>query len=53
MDLEGWEKTATDYRSDPIGVAKRLRFMVRQQVPDWADLQLLLDALTETAKQLV
>ncbi|TRZ08010.1 hypothetical protein HGM15179_019097 [Zosterops borbonicus] len=53
MDLESWEKIAKTYWSDPIGVAKRLRFMVRQHVPDWADLQLLLDALTETEKQLV
>ncbi|RMC15891.1 hypothetical protein DUI87_08096 [Hirundo rustica rustica] len=52
-DLEAWEKIAKGYRSDPVGVAKRLRFMVKQHVPDWADLQLLLDALTETEKQLV
>nr|XP_032601347.2 uncharacterized protein LOC116807394 [Taeniopygia guttata] len=53
MDLEAWEKTAKGYRNDPIGVAKRLKFMVKQHLPDWADMQLLLDALTETEKQLV
>ncbi|RMC02442.1 hypothetical protein DUI87_20834 [Hirundo rustica rustica] len=53
MDLEAWEKIAKGYRSDPVRVAKRLGFMIKQHVPDWADLQLLLDALTETEKQLV
>ncbi|RLV85385.1 hypothetical protein DV515_00016018 [Chloebia gouldiae] len=31
----------------------RLKFMVKQHLPDWTDMQLLLDALTETEKQLV
>ncbi|TRZ08246.1 hypothetical protein HGM15179_018860 [Zosterops borbonicus] len=52
-DLEIWEKSAKGYRSDPIGVAKRMKFIIKQHLPDWADLQLLLDALTETEKQLV
>nr|RLV71530.1 hypothetical protein DV515_00017357 [Chloebia gouldiae] len=52
-DLEAWEKTAKGYWNDPTGVAKRLHFMVKQHLPDWADMQLLLDALTETEKQLV
>ncbi|RMC21087.1 hypothetical protein DUI87_01944 [Hirundo rustica rustica] len=50
---EIWERIAKGYRSDPIGVAKKMKFMVKQHSPDWADLQLLLDALTETEKQLV
>ncbi|RMB96317.1 hypothetical protein DUI87_27182 [Hirundo rustica rustica] len=53
IDLEIWERIAKGYRSDPIGVAKKMKFMVKQHSPDWADLQLLLDALTETEKQLV
>ncbi|RMC04176.1 hypothetical protein DUI87_18995 [Hirundo rustica rustica] len=50
---EIWERIAKGYQSDPIGVAKKMKFMVKQHSPDWADLQLLLDALTETEKQLV
>ncbi|RMB92971.1 hypothetical protein DUI87_30619 [Hirundo rustica rustica] len=53
IDLEIWERIAKGYQSDPIGVAKKMKFMVKQHSPDWADLQLLLDALTETEKQLV
>ncbi|RMC09724.1 hypothetical protein DUI87_13511 [Hirundo rustica rustica] len=53
IDLEIWERIAKGYRSDPIEVAKKMKFMVKQHSPDWADLQLLLDALTETEKQLV
>ncbi|XP_041875781.1 uncharacterized protein LOC121660483 [Corvus kubaryi] len=52
-DLEAWEKIAKHYRSDPIGVAKKFRFVVKQHRLDWFELQLLLSALTETEKQLV
>ncbi|XP_016156731.1 PREDICTED: uncharacterized protein LOC107603883 [Ficedula albicollis] len=53
QDLEAWEKIAKRYQSDPTGVARRLRFMIKQHNPDWDDMQLLLDALTETEKQMV
>ncbi|KFO54782.1 hypothetical protein N302_16471, partial [Corvus brachyrhynchos] len=53
IDLEAWEKVTRNYWSDPIGVAKKLKFMIKQHNPDWADIQLLLDALTESEKQLV
>ncbi|KFO54733.1 hypothetical protein N302_09940, partial [Corvus brachyrhynchos] len=53
IDIEAWEKVARNYQSDPIGVAKKFKFMVKQHNPDWADIQLLLDALTESEKQLV
>ncbi|RMC20483.1 hypothetical protein DUI87_01333 [Hirundo rustica rustica] len=53
IDLEIWERIAKGYQSNPIGVAKKMKFMIKQHSPDWADLQLLLDALTETEKQLV
>ncbi|KFO52484.1 hypothetical protein N302_14111, partial [Corvus brachyrhynchos] len=52
-DLEAWEKIAKHHRSDPIGVAKKFRFVVKQHRLDWFELQLLLSALTETEKQLV
>lgn len=47
MDLEAWERTAEGYQNDPTGVAKRLKFMIKQHSPDWADMQLLLDALIQ------
>lgn len=50
VDLEAWEKIAKYYWSDPTGVAKKFKFMVKQHRPDWLDLQLLLDALTETER---
>lgn len=53
MDLEAWEKIAKCYQSDPIGVAKKFKCMMKQYWPDQSGLQLLLDALTETEKQLV
>ncbi|RMC20325.1 hypothetical protein DUI87_01174 [Hirundo rustica rustica] len=53
IDLEAWEKIAKNYRSDPVNTAKRLRYIIKQHNPDWSDMQLLLDALTETEKQLI
>ncbi|RLW04363.1 hypothetical protein DV515_00005907 [Chloebia gouldiae] len=53
FDSKAWEKTAKGYGNDPIGVPKKLKFMVKQHLPNWADMQLLLDALTETEKLLV
>lgn len=48
MDLEVWEKIAKDCRSDPVGITKHFQFIVKQHHPDWNDIQLLLDHLTET-----
>lgn len=53
IDLEAWEKVARNYRSDPVNTAKRLRYIIKQHNPDWSDMQLLLDALTETEKRLI
>ncbi|KFO54681.1 hypothetical protein N302_10273, partial [Corvus brachyrhynchos] len=52
-DLEAWEKIAEQYRNDPIGFAKKFKFMVKQHRPDWSDLQLLLDAFTEAERRLI
>lgn len=51
IDLEAWQKVAKNYRSDPVGTAKCLRYIIKQQNPDWSDMKLLLDALTETKKR--
>uniref|UniRef100_A0A8C0IF25 Core shell protein Gag P30 domain-containing protein n=1 Tax=Bubo bubo TaxID=30461 RepID=A0A8C0IF25_BUBBB len=52
-DLETWEKKAKNYRNDPESVTRHFRFIIKQHNPDWEDMQLLLDHLTETEKQLV
>uniref|UniRef100_A0A8C3UCP0 Core shell protein Gag P30 domain-containing protein n=1 Tax=Catharus ustulatus TaxID=91951 RepID=A0A8C3UCP0_CATUS len=53
IDLEAWEKVAKNYRSDPVNTANHLRCIIKQHNPDWNDMQLLLDALTETERQLI
>ncbi|KFQ16993.1 hypothetical protein N331_12163, partial [Merops nubicus] len=52
-DLREWKVIAQEYRNDPISTAQNFRFIVRQHNPDWSDIQLLLDCLTETEKQLI
>lgn len=52
-DVDNWKQTAKDYRNDPIGVAKKFEILVKSQDPDWKDRDVILDALTETEKQLV
>ncbi|KAM6318174.1 uncharacterized protein O3Q21_008183 isoform 1-T2 [Podargus strigoides] len=52
-DLAAWKEVARDYRNDPVSVAKHFRFIVKQHSPDWSDIQLLLEAMTETEKQLI
>ncbi len=52
-DLGEWRKIAKDYRSDPVSVAKHFQFIVKQHNPDWKDIQLLLEYMTETEKQLI
>lgn len=53
IDLEAWGRVAKNYRSDPLITAKHLRYIIKQHNPDWSDIQLSIDALTETEKQLV
>ncbi|KFP34840.1 hypothetical protein N324_09515, partial [Chlamydotis macqueenii] len=52
-DLGEWKKVAKDYRSDPVSVTKHFQFIVKQHNPDWQDIQLLLEYMTETEKQLI
>lgn len=52
-DLDSWREIVKEYRDDPEGVAKRFEFIVKNQDPDWKDIDLMLDALTETEKQLI
>ncbi|XP_009864506.1 PREDICTED: natural cytotoxicity triggering receptor 3 ligand 1 [Apaloderma vittatum] len=50
-DLEAWKRVAGEYQSDPVSVAKHFRFIGKQHNPDWQNIQLLLEHLTETEKQ--
>lgn len=52
-DLDTWRETVKGYRDDPEGVAKRFELIIKNQDPDWKDIDLMLDALTETEKQLI
>ncbi|KFP94784.1 hypothetical protein N329_00824, partial [Haliaeetus albicilla] len=52
-DLDSWREMVKGYQDDPEGVAKRFDLIVKNQDPDWKDINLVLDALTETEKQLI
>ncbi|KFV39555.1 hypothetical protein N341_00989, partial [Tyto alba] len=52
-DLENWKRAVREFRSDPGSVTRQFQFILKQHNPDWIDIQLLLDCLTETEKQLV
>ncbi|KFV19450.1 hypothetical protein N340_14119, partial [Tauraco erythrolophus] len=52
-DLKEWKAAAQEYRSDPVSVTQNLKFIIKQHNPDWDDMQLLLECLTEREKQLV
>ncbi|KAM6306963.1 LOW QUALITY PROTEIN: myotubularin-related protein 5-like [Podargus strigoides] len=49
-DLDGWRECARQYREDPEKVAKRFDLIVKNQDPDWGDVDLMLSELTETEK---
>ncbi|KFU99134.1 hypothetical protein N340_02958, partial [Tauraco erythrolophus] len=53
VDLQNGKEIVWGYRSDPVGVTKQFKFLVKQHNPDWEDIQLLLDLMTEREKQLV
>lgn len=52
-DLDAWKQVVKSYQGDPSGVGKRFELIVKNQDPDWKDIDLMLDAMTETEKQLV
>ncbi|KFQ02740.1 hypothetical protein N330_02517, partial [Leptosomus discolor] len=51
--LEVGKTVVSGYRANPAKVAKRFQFIVKQHNPDWNDIQLLLDCLTESERVLV
>ncbi|KFO64160.1 hypothetical protein N302_13873, partial [Corvus brachyrhynchos] len=52
-DLDSWKETARRYHDDPSGAAKRFGGFVKALDPDWENIDLMLDALTDTEKELV
>ena len=53
IDMEAWGNVAKNYCSDPVNTANRLQYIIKQHNIDWNDMQLLLDALTKTERQLI
>jgi len=53
FDLEMWKNMVKSYQSESAGVTKHFQFLIKQHNPDWNDIQLLLDHMTETEKQLI
>lgn len=51
-DLNSWREVR-NYKDDPGKVAKRLELVVKNQNPDWCDIDLMLSQLTETEKKLI
>ncbi|KFV06345.1 hypothetical protein N340_11869, partial [Tauraco erythrolophus] len=51
--LDTWKEEVKNYRDDPLGIIKRFEFIVKNQNPDWKDIDILLDAMTETKKKLI
>ena len=52
-DLDSWKEAVKGNRDDPEVIAKRFELIVENLDPDWKDIDIMLDALTETEKQLV
>ncbi|KFQ36201.1 hypothetical protein N331_10125, partial [Merops nubicus] len=52
-NLKECKIVAQGYHNDPINTAQTLKFIIKQHNSNWSDMQLLLDCLTETEKQLV
>ncbi|XP_009947062.1 PREDICTED: sentrin-specific protease 2-like [Leptosomus discolor] len=53
VELEIRKEVAKGYRDDPLQVPKRFEFIIKNQNPDWEDVDLLLGEMTETRRQLV
>lgn len=52
-DLDIWKEAVKSYGNDPLGVAKRFDLIVKNQDLDWRDIDLMLDVMSETEKQMV
>jgi len=52
-DIDKWRETVKEYREEPIGVARKFEWIVKNLDPDWKDVDLMLEAMTETEKGMV
>ncbi|KFO62894.1 hypothetical protein N302_11660, partial [Corvus brachyrhynchos] len=52
-DLNSWREEGKNFREDPSKVAKPFELIVKNQDPDWVDIDLMLTALRETEQELV
>ncbi|KFO57041.1 hypothetical protein N302_03546, partial [Corvus brachyrhynchos] len=52
-DMNSWREEVKIFREDPSKVAKLFELIVKDQDPDWGDIDLMLTELTETEKELV
>ncbi|KFR11595.1 hypothetical protein N306_03216, partial [Opisthocomus hoazin] len=52
-EIEKWKETVKGYREDPSGVARKFEWIVKNLDPDWRDVDLMLEAMTETEKGIV
>ncbi|KFQ64584.1 hypothetical protein N335_03049, partial [Phaethon lepturus] len=52
-DLDTWKLVAKGYRDDLAGVTKQFKASVKALDIDWEDVDFMLDALTDTEKELV
>ncbi|KFQ11616.1 hypothetical protein N330_13710, partial [Leptosomus discolor] len=52
-EIEIWKEVAKGYRDDPLKVAKRFEFIIKNQNPDWEDVDMLLGEMSETERQMI
>ena len=52
-DTDKWRETVRESREDPSGVAKKFERIVKNLDPDWKDVDLMVEAMTETEKGIV
>uniref|UniRef100_A0A8D0FYE9 Core shell protein Gag P30 domain-containing protein n=1 Tax=Strix occidentalis caurina TaxID=311401 RepID=A0A8D0FYE9_STROC len=52
-DLNSWKEVVRRYRDDPEDVTNSFELIIKNQDPNWADVNILLGAMTESEKQLI
>ena len=49
-DLDAWKEVVKGYRDDPLKIANRFELIIKNQNPDWKDIDIMLGAMTENEK---
>lgn len=52
-DLDSWKEAVKSYGSDPLGVAKRFELIVKNQDLNWGDIDIMLNFMSASEKQMV